>query len=285
MKLKIIFIFSIFILFVLYFLLSIAFADTNINSSYRYAWNDAIGWIDFYSTVNVNIYNDRLEGYASSSVGYIALNCNSTPNGNICGTSNFKISNNGSGYLSGWAYNDAIGWISFDSSTATSSITYQVVVDFSTGDFSGWAWNENIGWISFNCNNSGIGNTCGVSDYKVKTNWNTVSSSGNLTSSVFDSQALNGAAINGVIWQGALNNGEVKFQISSSNSLSGPWSYKGSDGTENTYYNSGGPNVASKINPMYHNNHRYFRYKIFLYSNVGQTQSPRVDDVIINWSP
>ena len=30
-----------------------------------------------------------------------------------------------------------------------------------------WAWSSNIGWISFNCNNGGIGDTCGVSNYKV----------------------------------------------------------------------------------------------------------------------
>jgi len=33
---------------------------------------------------------------------------------------------------------------------------------------SGFAWSENIGWISFNCNNTG---SCGTSDYKVKTSF------------------------------------------------------------------------------------------------------------------
>lgn len=33
-----------------------------------------------------------------------------------------------------------------------------------------WAWSSNVGWISFNCNNSGIGDTCGTSLYRVYTN-------------------------------------------------------------------------------------------------------------------
>ena len=285
---------AVFLLSTFYFLLSTIYAATNIDSVYRYAWNDVIGWIDFgYSAGNVNVYSNRLEGYASSSVGFIALNCNSTPNGNICATSDFKVSNNGNGYLSGWAYNDGIGWISFDRATAGSSYIYQVVIDSISGYFSGWAWNENVGWISFNCNQSEIGNTCappegpGSSTYKVKTNWNSVPISGNLTSSVFDSQATDGAAINSIMWKGTLNNGEVKFQIASAATSIGPWDYKGPGGTNNStdVYNPGDSGLSSKINLIYHNNQRYFRYKIFLYTDSGKTQSPKVEDVIINWSP
>jgi len=420
-------------------------AATNIDSTYRYAWNDTIGWIDFYSTGNVSVSSTQLTGYASSSVGYIALNCNSTPNGDICATRNFKVSNDGSGNLSGWAYNDGIGWISFASSTATS--TYQVSVSPTTGDFSGWAWNDVVGWISFNCFGT---NTCppsGPSDYKVKTNWQAVSASGNLTSSIFDTGVTNGTAINTIMWQGNQPAGtSVKFQIASVNSLTGggtgpidttyryawadtigwidfgwpagnvnvgttqltgyaynnnvgeialdcatapggnicqsqsnfkvnrnpangnlsgwawndyigwtsfssennstpitcnpsdgfgtgeycvtinpttgtftgwawndyigwisvncadpglcgssnywvntataaTWTYRGPDGSGTSYYSSIGPGIPTQINLGYHNNQRYFRYKIFLYSDTGQTASPRVDDVILNYSP
>ncbi|MBI5306407.1 four helix bundle protein [Candidatus Wolfebacteria bacterium] len=156
-------------------------ATGTIDSTYKWAWNDLIGWIDFgFSTGNVKVYSDRLEGYASSSAGFIALNCNSTPNNDICGTSNFKVSNDGSGNLSGWAWNDGIGWISFCGNASggstlsgsnwicPSSPTYQVVISASTGEFSGWAWNDIKGWISFNCSNTGA---CGTVDYKVKTDW------------------------------------------------------------------------------------------------------------------
>lgn len=53
--------------------------------------------------------------------------------------------------VSGYAWSETIGWISFscanDSSCAASP--YGVTVDSSTGDFSGHAWSETIGWINF----------------------------------------------------------------------------------------------------------------------------------------
>ena len=262
---------------------SIAFAATNIDSTYRYAWNDVIGWIDFYQTGNVNATPTQLSGYATSSVGYIALDCATSPNGDICATSNFRVSNDGSGNLTGWAWNDAIGWISFDSATATSSYVYQVTISPLTGYFSGWAWNDIVGWISFNCND--INNCDTAPNHKVKTAWRAEMASGTLISSIFDTQATNGVAINTIIWQGNQPSGtSVKFQIASGNSTS-TWSYFGPDGSATTHYTPIGPGYPAQINLQYHNNHRYFRYKIFLESNASQTASPRVDDVIINYSP
>ncbi|MEK7634325.1 MAG: hypothetical protein AAB396_00350 [Patescibacteria group bacterium] len=284
-----IFIFCLVILFSTFLFLNFIYAATNIDSTYRYGWNDLIGWIDFYSTNNVYVYFDRIEGYASSSVGSISFNCNSTPNGNICSgpAGNWKVANNGSGNLTGWAYNDNIGWISFsclNEGVCALNPNYQVVINNSTGYFSGWAYNDNIGWISFNCNDSGAGG-CG-SDYKVKTNWSSAQTEANLISSIFDTQSIGGAAINTIMWQGSQPNGtSVKFQIASSNNSNGPWDYKGPGGSNVTYYSPSGPDSSSQINLAYHNNHRYFRYKIFLYSNAAQTDGPQVSDVIINWSP
>ncbi|MBI4993446.1 hypothetical protein HZC33_00595 [Candidatus Wolfebacteria bacterium] len=273
----------IFLISAFYFLISIVYAATNIDSASPnyYAWNDLIGWIDFYSTGNVNVSSAQLTGYASSSVGYIALDCATSPNGNICATSNFKVSNDGSGNLTGWAYNDNIGWISFDSSTATSTYPYQVAVNSGTGDFSGWAWNDNIGWISFNCSNSGAGGC--TYPYKVRASWTATSTSGYLISSVFDS--FGSSAINSIIWQGTQPSGTaVRFQLASSNSSNGPWNYMGPDGSSTTYY-SANPGVSMAINTANHNNQRYFRYKVILYSDASQTLTPTITNIIINWSP
>jgi len=275
---------TIFLIFTFYFLLSIAIAATNIDSTYRYAWNDVVGWLDFYSTNNVNVSSTQLTGYASSSVGFVALDCATSPNGDVCGTSNFKVSKDGSGNLSGYAWNDNVGWISF-SGTTTENQAYGVSVSPSTGDFSGWAWNDVVGWFSFNCSNSGAGG-CTPSDYKVKTGFISTSTSGYLISSVFDTWTVGGAAINTIMWQGSQPSGtSVKFQIASSNSVSGPWDYKGPDGSASTYYSPTNANIPVQINLTYHNNHRYFRYKIFLYSDTSGSNSPTVTDVIINWSP
>src|SRR5882724_7326137 len=143
-----------------------ASAATNIvtsPTSSHWAWNDAIGWIDFYGTstapLSINVGAFGLTGYASSSAGWISLDCTTSPAGNVCngGATSYNVTNDGSGLLGGWAWNDAIGWISFCGRTAGGAhcqtkpnSTYEVTID-SNGNFSGWAWNDAIGWISFSC--------------------------------------------------------------------------------------------------------------------------------------
>jgi len=212
-------------------------ATGTIDTVYRYAWNDYIGWIDFgYVAGSVAVQDSKLIGYANNdNIGEISLDCATSPSGDICVTSNYGVSRNDStGNLSGWALNDVIGWISFDSTTASSSYSYQVNVNPTTGEFSGWAWNDVIGWISFNCFDAGL---CGVSDYKV--------------------------AVAG----------------------SSGWKYLGPDGTGLTFYSPTDVGSPITINPRYHNNHRYFRYKVILYPDGGYTLTPTVDGVSVSWSP
>ena len=58
--------------------------------------------------------------------------------------------------VSGYAWSDNIGWISFNNTSDGSIYNYGVAVDVTnrfvngTGLFSGYAWSDNIGWISFN---------------------------------------------------------------------------------------------------------------------------------------
>ena len=145
----------------LLFLVGIRSADaaTNISSivTDHWAWNDVIGWMDFYNTNTVNVSSQNLTGYASSSAGDISLDCHTTRNGNMCnGTNDYQVTNNGAGTLSGWGWNDQYGWISFDchNNNGCGSSNYEVLIDPLTGDFSNYAWNDVIGWISF-CGNAG----------------------------------------------------------------------------------------------------------------------------------
>ena len=109
---------------------------------------------------------------------------------------------------------------------------------------------------------------------------------GELISSVYDTQVVGGSAINMIMWEGNQPSGTVvKFQIASSNNSTGPWNYKGTDGSSSSYYIPVGPGSPVKVNLSYHNNQRYFRYKIFLESDTSRTASPSVQDIIINWSP
>lgn len=260
-------------------------AATNISATTtaHWAWNDLIGWIDFYNTNTITVSSPKLTGYASSSAGDISLDCATTRNGNICAQSNYGVTNDGSGNLSGWGWNDQYGWISFDCNNngGCGQSNYRVYID-SAGNFQNYAWNDTMGWISMNCANNG---GCATSNYLVSTTWTPTSTTGYLDSSTFDTGMVSGAQLNSVLWAGSLPVGTaVRFQFAASNASSGPWTFSGPDGTSNTYYNTN-PAASLKLDYGLYNNKRYFRYRATLVSNTSSTISPRVDDIFINWSP
>lgn len=103
---------------------------------------------------------------------------------------------------------------------------------------------------------------------------------GSLTSSIFDTQAVGGATINSLLWQGTLNGGSAQFQFAYANSPSGPWTFYGPGASPSTYYtptNSGIPLAITDIN-----NYRYFRYEIFL---ARSSAAPVISSISIGWSP
>src|SRR3989344_1819433 len=178
-------------------------AEANVNSvsPNHWAWNDVVKWVDFYNTTDtVTLTANTLEGYASSSVGYISFDCATSPSGNICSAQNgnYKVTNDGSGNLSGWAWSDAYGWISFcgglSSADCPGATSYRVLVDTSTGTFCNganldlcYAWNDTLGWISFNClvHEADEALPCTV-DYNVDTSWTASTATGTLDSATFD---------------------------------------------------------------------------------------------------
>ncbi len=294
-------------------------AATNISptSTDHFAWDDVDGWWDFYSTDSVTVYGTRIEGYASSSVGDISLDCATTRGGNICATSNYGVCNgpgpkdptnldgtcdsgDASGELTGYAWNDTIGWISFNCdntsheggtnycATSTSTVTIDT-----NGNFSGYAWNDIVGWISFNCADP---NVCGTSNYKVTTSWRATSTFAYVESSVFDTQLSGGGVLQSIVWQGSQPaETSVDFQVATSSSPSGPWTFVGPGGSSLFYYGAecpfagtsipsgAGPNKAICIDKNI-GAARYVRYKVRLRSNLLQTQTPSVEDVILIWT-
>lgn len=118
---------------------------------------------------------------------------------------------------------------------------------------------------------------------------------GELTSSVFDTTASSdGPAYNSIMWKGTLSNGsgKVRFQLATSNSESGPWNFVGGATCAlGDWYDPGDPDTPVEITcaPDYHNNQRYFKYKVQICSESDCTSqsvvSPQVDDVVVNWSP
>ena len=133
--------------------------------------NEGIGWIDFNpptGKLEIPIGAGDFYGmaYVPGMEEYISFNCVSTDS---CDTVPYKVSSSASGDVSGWAWSSELGWISFNSLDASSSIPYKVTISSSTGAFSGWAWSENVGWISLNCANTEV-NSCGTVNYKVQAN-------------------------------------------------------------------------------------------------------------------
>lgn len=275
---------------VLFFIsFSPVFAATNISPTNHWAWNDAIGWVDFYSAQNVNVASTGLTGDASSSAGIISLDCMTH---DACGSSSstfYQVSNqvsNGVGTLAGWAWNDIYGWVSFCGGSGTQNcpgnITHDVTID-SGGNFQGYAWNDAIGWIDFNAG--------GTYPYEVQTLWVPTSTRGFVDSQTFDTGVASGAQLNSVVWRGLLPAGTaVGFQFATSSASSGPWNFTGPDGIPNSTssywgYNNSSPGSSIPLDYNLYDNARYFRYRVTLFSDTAQTYSPRVDDVVVNWSP
>ncbi len=283
---------------VLLFTPGISLAATNIDSTNKWAWNDVRGWLNFYSSTTVSVSSNALKGYAAfddTSGDYIALDCVTSPNGNICASSSFSIVRDSSGDLSGWAWNDKVGWISFNcSNTSTCGTVSYKVNSAANGVFTGWAWNDLIGWISFNCSDISL---CDTSDYYVATSFGT-SVAANLTSSTFDTGYVNGVAYNSIVWQGTgPAQSVIKFQLATANcsngatdaptcatsvgwggsKVSGDGAFLGSDGTSASYYVTTAPNTPIQIVGSYHNNKRYYRYKIFLNGVVASSANTNVD--------
>ena len=310
---------------------------SGIDPAHHYAWNDVTGWIDFIFHHNISV-GSAITGYAySPAIGDIALDCATTPNGNICatppgtGSADFGLAQAANGVITGFAWNSEVGWISFNSLNCDADVNsfidvacgsdnasiaapaYGVSIDGS-GYFHGMAWNDAVGWISFNSSdcdtdNGGAGNgfvdvacagdnsTVQTFTYDVKSGANQVGV-GDLESVTYNTGRVGGAGLNTIMYQGpALPSGtRVLLRIATSDCSNGAtnaptcntgtWSFLGPAGTNGNgdYYEPAGPNVPLAVTRAYANNKRYLRYRLLLLSDTSLTNGPTVYDVILNWS-
>ncbi len=116
---------------------------------------------------------------------------------------------------------------------------------------------------------------------------------GDLISAVFDTTGVaDGPAYNSIMWKGTAGTGKIRFQLATSPNDTGPWTYRGGASCDNTTWydapTSDSPVEITCAND-YHNNDRYFKYKIQVCSNTdcstSGVTSPVVTDVVVNWSP
>lgn len=111
---------------------------------------------------------------------------------------------------------------------------------------------------------------------------------GVLTSSAFDTGSADGAAYNSIIWNGSKPAGtRIKLQLATSDNVAGPFNFIGGSSCASGDYWEPSVNVAQEIKCFSQlNNKRYFRYKLRLESNPpSYDQTPRVDDIVVNFSP
>ena len=281
-------------------------SGTNIDTQtagYKWAWNDTIGWVNMHDSHTIVVSGDKITGWATSSVGEILFDCATTPGGNICGNPPFVTNNDQAGHLSGWAWNDAIGWISWCGNTTTPSTwstttarwvcpqptTYRAHIDPSGNNvdsfFFDYGWNDAVGWFDFNCANKGICNPPTGSDFKVQTGAGSKPSSAVIVSNVYDIGSTTGI-FNTVTWKGSQPGGtKVQFQFATATTTAGtPWA----DSNYGTWITVAAnvPRVLTKDEiGVEVEGRRYMRYKVSLESDTWQTASPRIDDILINWSP
>ncbi|MEW5907863.1 MAG: hypothetical protein AB1643_01635 [Patescibacteria group bacterium] len=110
--------------------------EGTIDSTYKYAWSENAGWINFgCGQCNVLITDSGLTGYAwNDNYGWINLS-----------PTNSGVTNNGEGNLVGYAWAENLGWIDFDNVSINAS-----------GKFTGAASGDISGVITFDCANCDV---------------------------------------------------------------------------------------------------------------------------------
>ena len=104
--------------------------------------------------------------------------------------------------------------------------------------------------------------------------------SGNVESSTFDTGG--NATYTTLSWlptrfHPSVGSDPLKFQLATSKSSTGPWTYVGPDGTASTYYTTSG----QAISPV-HNGNRYARYKVF-FNSADNSVTPYLNNVTIGY--
>ena len=141
---------KIFALFAIFFALAVlgythaSTTDGTINSTYKYAWSNNGGWLNFGNSYgNINITDSGITGYIWNE-NYGWINMSPTYGG---------VSVNSSGALSGYGWGENTGWVNFTGVSINCS-----------GQFTGTATNDTLGTITFNCTNCKV-----ITDYLPQT--------------------------------------------------------------------------------------------------------------------
>ena len=147
-KNKNMFLFFVAILFCLPFFASASIINGTIDSVYKYAWSNNIGWINFAPTGDSGAYkglvvtDSTITGYAwNQEHGWINF-------GPFVNNAQGGVKNTADGVLSGYAWGQELGWINFSGVSINSG-----------GQFTGEATGDSVGIINFDltkCTDCGV---------------------------------------------------------------------------------------------------------------------------------
>ncbi len=122
--------------------------NIGVDASAHTAWGENIGWANAAPNRDgVLIHFDGSSGWLSGyawceNVGWIKLGAGTGPYPNT-GAADWGVNLDGAGVLSGYAWGENIGWVKFDPASGG------VTVNFASGALAGHAWGENVGWLRF----------------------------------------------------------------------------------------------------------------------------------------
>lgn len=240
-----------------------------------WAWSDTLGWISFCGNTSSN-----------SSYDGTTWDCPASP------TYQVEIDNI-TGNFEGYAWNDSVGWISFNcANTDTCN---------SPNNPNGVSYRTRTTWHPLG---------------EDTTAWVISKAFDTCTSGA--PSCASGVDFNYILWDGNLPlQGDVKFQLATADcpngnpdetncqagtvtthpdnsvtftgtdywgaNLSGDGAFIGPDGFNTSKYGPSNPRQAININTNFHNNKRYYRYRVFL-NTTNDDFSPVVEEVIVNWS-
>lgn len=132
----------------------VALAQSNIDSTNKFAWGENVGWSNWrdanFTLDGVDVGSMFLSGWIwFENVGWVTVG-DGTPGGgtfytNVLGGDHGVNIVNAAGDLEGFAWGENVGWINFDTSSAGAQ---RAKFDTVAGRFRGYAWGENVGWIN-----------------------------------------------------------------------------------------------------------------------------------------
>jgi len=116
-------------------------------AGYDVIWGENLGWVNLRAThTDFKIGSNILAGWVwLENCGWVCLgegNPLDKSHYSNRGTYDWGVNNDGQGKLSGFAWSEVTGWISF-------RIGHSRVYLDETGQFYGYAWGENVGWMHF----------------------------------------------------------------------------------------------------------------------------------------